>query len=183
MRPRDDNPALFRENVYKSWKIMAQLTRRIDGECYVVHSDTPEGVGYDNLVLMAPSPDGWMFPQVVLNRNGVNSLTVPFVWEKCDEIGIEGVVDGLLATCQARRTSALIETELSRLCDEVVSWIEGHRDEDFYVGPIRWWGSCRELLDIPEAKFPSDDWPFDRHGPSISLGLADIEIRRISLDN
>lgn len=183
MPPRDDNPALFRENVYKSWKIMAQLTRRIDGECDVVHSDTPEGVGYDNLVLVARNPDGSMVPQAVMNRNGVNSLTVPFIWKKCDEIGIEGVVEELLTACQAGKTPEPVESELSRRCDEVVSWIEGHHDEDFYVGPVQWWGSCRELLDLPEAKFPSDIWPFGRHGPEISLGIAGIETLRLNSEN
>jgi len=179
MKPRDDNPAQFRENVYKSWKIMAQLTRRIDGDCYVVHSDTPVGVGYDSLVLMARTPNGSMVPQVVMNRNGVNSLTVPFIWKRCDEIGIEDVVEELLTACQAGKTTEPVESELSRCCDEVVSWIEEHHDEDFYVGPVRWWGSCRELLDIPEAKYPSDIWPFGRHGPEISLGVNGIELSRL----
>lgn len=178
MRPRDENSALFRENVYKSWKIMAQLARRIDGQCYVAHSDTPEGVGYDNLVLVTTTSDGSMIPQVVMNRNGANSTKVRLIWEKCEEIGIEGVVETLLATCEA--TSMPFETQLSRLCDEVVSWIERHRNEEFYVGPVHWWGSCRQLLDIPVEEFPNGEWPLERHGPEISLGINMVEVKRLT---
>ena len=79
MRPHDDDPQLYRENVYKSWLIMSYVVRRIKNQCYVAHSDAPVGVGYDNLVLVTVSPTGSTHSKFAMNRNGVNSTVVQYI--------------------------------------------------------------------------------------------------------
>ena len=179
MRPRDDNPALFRENVYKSWKIMAYVVRHLNRDCFIVHTDTPEGVGYDNLALVVQHPDGPLDLRFSMNRNGFNSTVLRGIWEQVDQMGAESVALELLRSCGVRKPEPVEDNRVTALCDEVVAWIQNHRDQEFYVGPVRWWGSCQELLDISMGRYPNDDWPYDRHGPDISLGIRGVEQLRL----
>ena len=183
MPPRDDDPAQFRENVYKSWLVMSHVVRHLDRDCFIVHTDTPEGVGYDNLALVIRHSDGTLDLKFSMNRNGFNSTVIRGIWEQVDQRGAESVALELLLSCDLRNPEPVEHNRMTMLCDEVVAWIHNHRDQEFYVGPVHWQGSCRELLDIPLGEYPNSDWPYDRHGPEISLGLAQVEIRRLSLFN
>lgn len=182
MRPRDDNPALFRANVYKSWLVMSHVVRHLNRDCFIVHTDTPEGVGYDNLALVLQHPDGSLDLRFSMNRNGFNSTVIRAIWEQVDQMGAEVVALELLQSCGVRNPEPVEDNRVTELCDEVVAWIQNHRDQEFYVGPVHWQGSCRELLDIPMERYPNDDWPFDHHSPEISLGIGGHEVKRVFCD-
>ena len=74
MKPRYENLALYRENVYKSWQIMHEVVRQIDQECYIAHLEPFQGVGYDCLSLVTRNSIGNLVTSFMLNRNGVNGL-------------------------------------------------------------------------------------------------------------
>lgn len=137
MRPLDDDPQLYRENVYKSWLIMSYVVRHIKNQCYVAHSDAPVGVGYDNLVLVTVSPTGSTHFEFAMNRNGVNSTVVQYIWEKVDEIGAQEVANIIIERCQLEVSSDVVDTEATRLCDEIVGWLEQHKDDKGFFEPVR----------------------------------------------
>ena len=136
MRPHDDDPQLYRENVYKSWLIMSYVVRRLKNQCYVAHSDAPVGVGYDNLVLVTVSPTGSKHFEFAMNRNGVNSTVVQYIWEKVDEIGAEEVANIIIERCQLEVSPDVVDTEATRLCDEIVGWLEQHKDDEGFFEPV-----------------------------------------------
>ena len=136
MRPHDDDPQLYRENVYKSWLIMSYVVRRIKNQCYVAHSDAPVGVGYDNLVLVTVSPTGSTHLEFAMNRNGVNSTVLQYIWEKVDEIGAEEVANFIIERCQLEVSSDPVDSEATQLCDEVVEWLEQHKDDEGFFEPV-----------------------------------------------
>ena len=136
MSPHDDDPQLYRENVYKSWLIMSYVVRRIKNHCYVAHSDAPVGVGYDNLVLVTVSPTGSTHLEFAMNRNGVNSTVVHYIWEKVDEIGAEEVAKIIIERCQLEVSSDPVDSEATQLCDEVVEWLEQHKDDKGFFEPV-----------------------------------------------
>ena len=136
MRPLDDDPQLYRENVYKSWLIMSYVVRHIKNQCYVAHSDAPVGVGYDNLVLVTVSASGSTHFEFAMNRNGVNSTVVQYIWEKVDEIGAEEVANIIIERCQLEVSPEVVDTEATRLCDEIVGWLEQHKDDEGSFEPV-----------------------------------------------
>ena len=136
MRPLDDDQQLYRENVYKSWLIMSFVVRHIKKQCYVARSDAPVGVGYDNLVLVTVSSTGSTHLEFAMNRNGVNSTVVQYIWEKVDEIGAEEVANIIIERCQLEVSSDVVDTEATRLCDEIVGWLEQHKDDEGFFEPV-----------------------------------------------
>ena len=136
MRPLDDDQQLYRENVYKSWLIMSCVVRHIKNKCYVARSDAPVGVGYDNLVLVRVSPTGSTHLEFAMNRNGVNSTVVQYIWEKVDEIGAEEVANIIIERCQLEVSPDVVDTEATRLCDEIVGWLEQHKDDEGFFEPV-----------------------------------------------
>ena len=137
MRPYDDDPQPYRENVYKSWLIMSYVVRRLKNQCYVAHSDAPAGVGYDNLVLVTVSPTGSKHFEFAMNRNGVNSTVVQYIWEKVDEIGAEEVANIIIERRQLEVSPDVVDTEATRLCDEIVGWLELHKEDKGFFEPVR----------------------------------------------
>ena len=137
MRPRDDDSQLYRENVYKSWLIMLHVVRRIENQCYVAHSTGPEGLEYDNLVLVTVSPIGRTHLEFAMNRNGVNSTVVEYIWEKVDEIGAEEVANVIIERCQLDLSPDPVDTEATHLCKEIVKWLEQHNDDEGFFEPVR----------------------------------------------
>ena len=136
MRPLDDNPQLYRENVYKSWLIMSYVVRHIKNQCYVAHSTGPEGLDYDNLVLVVIT-EGSRHPRFAMNRDGFNSTVVENIWEKVDEIGAEEVANIIIERCQLEVSPDVVDTEATRLCDEIVGWLEQHKDDKGFFEPVR----------------------------------------------
>lgn len=95
MKPREDEPARFRSNVFKSWKIMAEVTKRITDESFFAHLELIEGVGYDCLSLITRATDKNPRIRFHMNRNGSNSDVLEKIWAKSEPewLGIEGVAE------------------------------------------------------------------------------------------
>ena len=148
MQPRDDDQQLYRENVYKSWLIMSYVVRHIKNQCYVAHSDAPVGVGYDNLVLVTVSASGSTHFKFAMNRNGVNSTVVQYIWEKVDEIGAEEVAKIIIERCQLEVSSDPVDSEATLLCEEIVDWLTLHKEDKQFFEPVRFLpnGRCVSVL-------------------------------------
>ena len=148
MRPHDDDQQVYRENVYKSWLIMSYVVRRIKNQCYVAHSDAPVGVGYDNLVLVTVSPTGSTHSKFAMNRNGVNSTVVQYIWEKVDEIGAEEVANIIIDRCRLEQSVEPVVSEATLLCEEIVDWLTLHKDDKEFFEPVRFMpnGRCVSVL-------------------------------------
>ena len=148
MRPHDDDPQLYRENVYKSWSIMSYVVRRIKNQRYVAYSDAPVGVGYDNLVLVTVSPTGSKHFEFAMNRNGVNSTVVQYIWEKVDEIGAEEVANIIIERCRLEQPVEPVVSEATLLCEEIVDWLTLHKDDKEFFEPVRFMpnGRCVSVL-------------------------------------
>jgi hypothetical protein len=116
---------------------MSFVVRRIKNQCYVAHSDAPVGVGYDNLVLVTVSASGSTHVEFAMNRNGVNSTVVQYIWEKVDEIGAEEVANIIIERRQLEVSPDVVDTEATRLCDEIVGWLEQHKDDKGFFEPVR----------------------------------------------
>lgn len=125
----------YRENVYKSWLIMSFVVRHIKNECYVAHSTGPEGLDYDNLVLVVIT-EGSRHPRFAMNRDGFNSTVVENIWEKVDEIGAQEVANIIIERCQLEVSPDVVDTEATRLCDEIVGWLEQHKDDEGSFEPV-----------------------------------------------
>ena len=148
MQPRDDDQQVYRENVYKSWLIMSFVVRHIKNQCYVAHSDAPVGVGYDNLVLVTVSASGSTHFKFAMNRNGVNSTVVQYIWEKVDEIGAEEVANIIIDRCRLEQSVEPVVSEATLLCEEIVDWLTLHKDDKEFFEPVRFMpnGRCVSVL-------------------------------------
>lgn len=176
MKPRDHNPSLFRDNVRKSWAVMAHVVKNISDDALVMHRQPLEGLEYDCLSLATLDRNDRPQFRVTMNRNGVNCDVLPWIWRRVDEVGAEAVALELIAAAGLERSPQARRTETGDICDQVVAWIDAHQHEEFYVGPLNWPGSCRELLDVPP---PDDPEPSQRmHNPVISLGIGGREVAR-----
>jgi len=71
-----------------------------------------------------------------MNRNGVNSTVVQYIWEKVDEIGAEEVANFIIERCQLEVSSDPVDSEATQLCDEVVEWLEQHKDDEGFFEPV-----------------------------------------------
>jgi len=171
VKPREDNPALFRDNVYKSWKVIAHVVKHIKGECWVAHLEPNPRIGYDCLSLIIKDSDGRIQVPFSMNRNGVNSNRLDKIWAKVADEGHVAVAEELIAICELPKSSVPRDTGIVRVCDRVVEWIGQHVDQAFYVGPLHWPGSCETRLDIPYTDEESVGWPIPDNGSDISLGI------------
>lgn len=179
MPPRNYNPALFRENVFKSWKVMAHVVKHIEGESWIAHLEPNPGVGYDCLSLVVKDSDGRTHVPFMMNRNGVNSDRLDKIWAKVADEGHVAVAEELIAVCQLPKSRVPQDTGITRVCDRVIEWISQHLDDDFYVGPLHWPGCCETHLDIPDTDVQSVGWPIPDNGPDISFGLNQVEVERL----
>ena len=178
MKPRNDNPKIYRENVYKSWKLMAYVVSHVDDECFVAHLEPNPGVGYDCLSLITRDTNGNLRVRFMLNRNGVNANVLDRVWECFDEDGCDEVARKLMKESALTATLPSARSSASALCEDVVAWIEEHRNEDFCIGPIGWPGGCRTFLNLQHEVLTESDWPIPDHGPELCLGVGGVEIVR-----
>lgn len=179
MNPRDDRPALYRENVYKSWKLMAYVVSHVDEECFVAHLEPNPGVGYDCLSLITRDTNGNLRVRFMLNRNGINANVPDRVWESFEEEGCDAVAQKLMEASALTVVQPSLKSSAAALCDDVVTWIEEHRNDDFCVGPIGWPGGCRTFLDVQREVLNESDWPIPDHGPELCLGVSRIETVRL----
>lgn len=180
MRPREDDPSLYRANVLMSWQVMTAVIERVTEKCLIAHLN---GGDYDCLSLVTLGAGGYPATRFRLNRNGINSTAVRHVWERIRENGVAHVADELIDASHLTRQNGqqpTANTVLIQLCRGVVTWIERNRDENFYVGPMKWPGNCTKLLPEPLRQYDKREWPLFEHGPEISVGLEGIEVIRWS---
>ena len=178
MTPRTDDPALYRENVYKSWKLMEYVVSHVNEECFIVHLEPNPGVGYDCLSLVTREAGGGTRVRFMLNRNGTSAGRIQDVWNRISNEGIEAIAGELMFTSQLSFVQQSRMSSTAQLCGDVVSWIEQHRDEEFCVGPIGWPGGCRVFADVPRQKLDWDIWPIEESGPEIVCGIGFKESTR-----
>ena len=179
MQPRIDNPKLYRVNVYKSWKRMAYVVSHVDDECFVAHFEPNPGVGYDCLSLITRDLSGNMQVRFMLNRNGVNANVLDRVWECFDEDGCDEVAKKLMKASALTTALPSLKSSISVLCEDVVAWIEVHRNEEFSVSPIDWPGGCHTFLDVQRETHTESAWPIPDHGPEVCLGIQGVETVRL----
>lgn len=177
---REDDPVTYRRNIHNSWKLMAYVVSHIDEDCFVAHLEPNQGASYDCLSLVTRDADGNSFVRFMLNRNGINSDILENVWRKVDTEGVEKVAEQLIANAQLKRAAGIRISITSRVCEQVVTWIDEHSADNFYVGPQYWFGACTDLLDIPFVKVTEEIWPIPDHGPELILGLDGREVMRIT---
>ena len=179
MKPRNDNPALYRENVYKSWKIIARVVANVDDECLIAHLEPNQGVGYDCLSLITKDESGRLRTRFMLNRNGVNSNVLDRVWDRFDQVGCDQVAEEIVEASGLQLSQSTVSSSASIFCNEVVAWIENHRTEEFCVGPIGWPGGCQSFLDVQRETPAESAWLIPDHGPELCLGIGGVECVRL----
>ena len=147
MKPRDDYQQMYQENVYKSWLIMSYVVRHIKNQCYLAHSTGPEGLDYDNLVLVVVT-EGSRRSRFEMNRNGFNSTFVKNIWEKVDEIGAEEVAKVIIERCRLEQSVEPVVSEATLLCEEIVDWLTLHKEDKEFFEPVRFLpnGRCVSVL-------------------------------------
>lgn len=178
MTLREDNPEKFMRNLYNSWWIMEEVVKNVENDCIIVHEEPIVGVGYDCLCLYEIFHDNSFRLKFMLNRNGVNADVLDRVWERVNEVGVNNVANDLIDVCEFVRSDYPHASAASRLCEQVLGWINEHPEDQFYVGPLNWPGSCQKFLDIAPIKYPNENWPFRGHGPEISCGVNRVEVDR-----
>lgn len=179
MNQRNDSPTLNRENVHKSWKLMAYVVSHVEDECFVAHLEPNPGIGYDCLSLITRDTNGNLRVRFMLNRNGINANVLDRVWESFDDEGCDVVAQRLIEASGLLITNPSLKSAAAGLCDQVVGWIEEHRDEAFCVGPIGWPGGCKSFLNLQQKTVSEGAWPIPDHGPELCLGIEGIETVRL----
>ena len=189
MKPRSDDLALYRENVYKSWQIMYEVVRQIDQECYIAHLEPFQGVEYDCLSLVTRNSIGNLVTSFMLNRNGVNGLCggqlIEDVWRRASsEDEVSAIAKQLIDGAQLLRgASQDSKSKMSQISKFVVSWIRDHRDEEFSVSPPHWPRGCRVFRDQNFEPLNKDEWQIEDHLPWLILGVNYHEVVRIDMTN
>ena len=196
MKPRDDNPAKYRDNVRKSWLIMHEVVRQIKNDCFIAHLEPNVGVGYDCLSLVASDTRGYktedfgiLRSKFLLNRNGQNGFVgdkvIYDIWETSDTTaGIKKLANDLIEVSGlSRLDGGESKSVMARVCSAVTKWIGEQPDDDFCVAPPGWPGGCRKFE--PSCNFPdrNDDtlWPTHLGEPYLSLGVGQIEVARVRM--
>lgn len=187
MKPRYENLALYRENVYKSWQIMHEVVRQIDQECYIAHLEPFQGVGYDCLSLVTRNSIGNLVTSFMLNRNGVNGLCggqlIEEVWRRASSLDeVSAIARRLIEGAElSRRSSGDSKSKMAQISKFVVSWIEDHRHEDFCVAPPGWPEGCVEFADQNFEPSGRGEWEIEDHAPWLVLGTRYKEMIRIDM--
>ena len=185
VKPREDDPALFRDNVYHSWHVMSYVVNHVTEECFVAHLEPNPGVRYDCLSLVTRDSEGQLRVRFMLNRNGANGLVGSYlfedVWGRVTRDGFKKVADEIIALAGLTSSNGRVNSAISTVCNQVVRWIRSHRDETFYVGPLDWPGSFAPFPEIKRAAYSKEQWPIPDHGPEISMGISGRELQRLEL--
>ena len=110
MKPRDDNPEKYRDNVRKSWRIMYSVVSQIKDVCYIAHLEPNPGVGYDCLSLLTKKPGRDLETNILLNRNGsnglVNGVILEKVWDRAEsDEEISPLADELISRTKLQKVA------------------------------------------------------------------------------
>ena len=196
MKPRDDNPKKYRDNVRKSWLVMHEVVRQIKNDCYIAHLEPNVGVGYDCLSLVAKDTFGFkteefgiLRSKFMLNRNGQNgfvgSEVIHDIWGTSEtDAGIKKLANDLIEfSGLSRLESGKSQRVMARVCAAVTKWINEQPHDDFCVSPPYWPEGCRRFES--SCNFPDghDDslWPAHLGEPYLSLGVQYKEVARIRM--
>jgi len=185
VKPREDDPALFRDNVYHSWHVMSYVVNHVTEECFVAHLEPNPGVRYDCLSLVTRDSEGQLRVRFMLNRNGANGLIGSYlfedVWGRVTRDGFKKVADEIISLAGLTSSTGRVNSVSSTVCNQVLRWIRSHRYENFYVGPLDWPGSFAPLPEIKRAAYSKEQWPIPDHGPEISMGISGRELQRLEM--
>ena len=179
MRPREDDPVLFRRNVRMSWELLHYIVSRVSDECFIGHSGLSSGVGYDCLTLVTRSADGDVKIRMSHNRNGTNSTVLANIWEEIEDRGIEAVAEDLITRTRLVRATSRVSSDAEWVSAQVCAWIAEHEGEEFFVGPHGWPKGCHSVSAEPISDWSLDEWPIDEHGPEVLLGIDRVEVARL----
>ena len=196
MKPRDDNPEKYRDNVRKSWRIMYSVVSQIKDVCYIAHLEPNPGVGYDCLSLVANDTRGYktedfgiLRSKFLLNRNGQNGFVgdevIYDIWGTSDTTaGIKKLANHLIEVSGlSRLDGGESKSVMARVCLAVTKWIGEQPHDDFCVSPPQWPGGCRKFE--PSCNFLDghDDslWPIHLGPPYLSLGVRYKEVARVRM--
>ncbi len=185
MKPREDDLAVYRQNIYKSWKIMLSVSQKISDESHVQHLEPNPGVGYDCLSLVTKTPHGQWHPNFMLNRNGVNGLAnglVKQIWERSrTDAGIEELANLLIDQTGLNRVEEIPVTNRTlQICTVVCNWIAEHEKQNFSVAPPGWPEGCR-ILSRQHSELENLEWPREMENRYVVLGIDSREEMRIDL--
>jgi hypothetical protein len=184
---RDEDPRLFRENVYKSWQVMSAIVNQISDECFIAHLEPNQGAGYDCLSIVTRDREGRLEVALMMNRNGVNSSIqgaenlYEDTWRRVREYGAAKVADEIIGLSILTRTTDRVDSPSTRVCRQVLNWIEENQQEEFFVVPLNWLNNDDQLLEIEPAAFSEVQWPIPDHGPEISMGINRVELQRLAV--
>lgn len=171
MKPIDDDPEQYRLNVLNSWKIMSHVVRNIEDDCFIAHSEF-SGVGYDCLDLVVRDGDKLRSTRILLNRNGQNSMVLAGVWMLVEKSSAEAVAERIIVRRKFKRRSRPTDTHVSKICGEVVEWIEQNLQEDFHVGPNDYYLTRERSSFGVYFDHDTDQWPWSFHGPEIGCYIG-----------
>ncbi len=196
MKPRDDNPEKYCDNVRKSWLVMGEVVRQIKNECFIAHLEPNPGVGYDCLSLVANDTAGYrtekfgiLRSKFMLNRNGQNGfvgdILISDIWETSEtDAGIKKLASDLIDfSGLTRLENGDSKSVMAGVCAVVTSWISEQPYDDFCVSPPGWPGGCRKFESTCNFLDHHDDslWPTHLGEPYLSLGVRHEEVARIRM--
>lgn len=166
---------------------MAAVTKRIADESFFAHLEPFEGVGYDCLSLVTRATGKSTRVRFQMNRNGINSNILEEIWFKAEPewLGVEGVAEQLIENAKlTRKRSDNSDPSIAcRVSTFVSTWIDQNMDEEFYVGPIYWPGSCASKTDSPIIEWNNEIWPLKYQSPELILGVRGVETMRVYMQS
>ena len=188
MTTREDNPIKFRDNVYKSWRIMYSVVSQIKDVCYIAHLEPNPGVGYDCLSLLTKKPDKDLETNILLNRNGsnalINGIVLEKVWDRAKSDKEILLLAGELISRTKLQKIAIGESSqstMTQIAKYVVDWLEEHKGSKFCVAPPYWPGGCRNLASEIPTSYNREKWPLGQQSPLLILGLNNREQVRLDM--
>ena len=188
MTTREDNPLKYRENVYKSWRIMYSVVSQIKDVCYIAHLEPNPGVGYDCLSLLTKKPGRDLETNILLNRNGsnglVNGVILEKVWDRAEsDEEISPLADELISRTKLQKVAIgeSLQSTTAQIAKYVVDWLEVHKGSEFCVAPPHWPGGCRYLTSEIPTSYDREKWPVGQQSPLLILGLNNREQVRLDM--
>ena len=188
MTTREDNPVEYRDNVYKSWRIMYSVVSQIKDVCYIAHLEPNPGVRYDCLSLLTKKSDKDLETNILLNRNGsnalINGVILEKVWDRAksdEEISL--LADELILRTKLQKIAIgeSSQSTMTRIAKYVVEWLEEHKGSEFCVAPPNWPGGCRNLTSEIPTSYDREKWPLGQQSPLLILGLNNREQVRLNM--
>lgn len=188
MTTREDNPVKYRNNIYKSWRIMCSVVSQIKDVCYIAHLEPNPGVGYDCLSLLTKKPGRDLETNILLNRNGSNGLVNGVILEKVWDRGesdeeISSLSDELISITKLQKIAIgeSSQSTTAQIAKYVVDWLEEYKSSEFCVAPPHWPGGCRYLTSAIPTSYDREKWPLGQQSPLLILGVNNREQVRLDM--